>query len=39
VSHAIDNQKIQKQIVTVMGGGEEAFNWWKNIYDMWSDGK
>lgn len=32
----IDNQKIQKQIVTIMEGGEEAFNRRKNIYDIWS---
>ncbi|MCR4289750.1 MAG: ATP-binding protein [Candidatus Scalindua sp.] len=32
----IDNKKIQKQIVTIMEGGEEAFNRRKNIYDIWS---
>ena len=32
----IDNQKTQKQIVTIMEGGEEAFNRRKNIYEIWS---
>ncbi|MGR3317610.1 MAG: TrlF family AAA-like ATPase [Candidatus Anammoxibacter sp.] len=32
----IDNQETQKQIVTIMEGGEEAFNRRKNIYEIWS---
>ncbi len=32
----IDNQKTQKHIVTIMEGGEEAFNRRKNIYEIWS---
>jgi len=32
----IDTQETQKQIVTIMEGGEEAFNRRKNIYEIWS---
>jgi len=32
----IDNHETQKQIVTIMEGGEEAFNRRKNIYELWS---
>ncbi len=32
----IDNRETQKQIVTIMEGGEEAFNRRKNIYELWS---
>jgi len=32
----IDNYATQKQIVTIMEGGEEAFNRRKNIYELWS---
>ncbi len=32
----IDNQKTQKQIITIMEGGEEAFNRRKNIYEIWT---
>lgn len=32
----IDNPSIQKEIVTIMEGGEEAFNRRKNIYELWS---
>ncbi len=32
----IDNPETQKQIVTIMEGGEEAFNKRKNIYEIWS---
>ncbi|MBU0991889.1 MAG: histidinol-phosphatase [Proteobacteria bacterium] len=32
----IDNQDTQKQIVTIMEGGKEAFNRRKNIYELWS---
>ena len=32
----IDNYDTQKQIVTIMEGGEEAFNRRKNIYELWS---
>ena len=32
----IDNQIMQKQIVTIMEGGEEAFNRRKNIYSIWN---
>ena len=32
----IDNQETQKQIVTIMEGGEEAFNRRKSIYEIWS---
>jgi len=32
----IDNCDTQKQIVTIMEGGEEAFNRRKNIYEIWS---
>ncbi|MEA1971743.1 MAG: hypothetical protein U9N34_00360 [Candidatus Cloacimonadota bacterium] len=32
----IDNSITQKQIVTIMEGGEEAFNRRKNIYEIWS---
>lgn len=32
----IDCREMQKQIVTIMEGGEEAFNRRKNIYSMWS---
>ncbi len=32
----IDNPITQKQIVTIMEGGEEAFNRRKNIYEIWS---
>lgn len=35
----IDNQKTQEQIVTIMEGGEEAFNRRKNIYEIWSSKK
>jgi len=31
----IDNQQTQHQIVTIMEGGEEAFNRRKNIYELW----
>jgi len=32
----IDNYDTQKQIVTIMEGGKEAFNRRKNIYEIWS---
>jgi ABC-type cobalamin/Fe3+-siderophores transport systems, ATPase components len=32
----IDSHDTQKQIVTIMEGGEEAFNRRKNIYELWS---
>jgi len=32
----VDNYDTQKQIVTIMEGGEEAFNRRKNIYELWS---
>lgn len=32
----IDNYATQKEIVTIMEGGEEAFNRRKNIYELWS---
>jgi len=32
----IDNSSTQKEIVTIMEGGEEAFNRRKNIYELWS---
>ena len=32
----IDNHDTQKQIVTIMEGGEKAFNRRKNIYELWS---
>ena len=32
----IDTHDTQKQIVTIMEGGEEAFNRRKNIYELWS---
>ncbi len=32
----IDNYDTQNQIVTIMEGGEEAFNRRKNIYELWS---
>lgn len=32
----IDDKETQKQIVTIMEGGEEAFNRRKNIYEIWS---
>lgn len=32
----VDNHETQKQIVTIMEGGEEAFNRRKNIYELWS---
>jgi ABC-type lipoprotein export system ATPase subunit len=32
----IDNYDTQKQIVTIMEGGEEAFNRRKNRYELWS---
>jgi hypothetical protein len=32
----IDNHDIQKQIVTIMEGGKEAFNRRKNIYSIWN---
>ncbi len=32
----IDNHTTQEQIVTIMEGGEEAFNRRKNIYEIWS---
>ncbi len=32
----IDTPGTQKQIVTIMEGGEEAFNRRKNIYEIWS---
>jgi len=32
----IDNYDTQKQIVTIMEGGEEAFKRRKNIYELWS---
>ncbi|KFZ44609.1 hypothetical protein DS62_13210, partial [Smithella sp. SC_K08D17] len=32
----IDNPSTQKEIVTIMEGGEEAFNRRKNIYELWS---
>lgn len=35
----IDNYDTQKQIVTIMEGGEEAFNRRKNIYELWSTKK
>jgi hypothetical protein len=31
----IDNPETQKQIVTIMEGGEEAFNKRKGIYELW----
>lgn len=36
VSGTIDNHETQNQIVTIMEGGEEAFNRRKNIYELWS---
>lgn len=35
----IDDHNMQKQIVTIMEGGEEAFNRRKNIYSIWNIGK
>jgi len=35
-SGTIDNYDTQKQIVTIMEGGEEAFKRRKNIYELWS---
>lgn len=35
----IDHPETQKQIVTIMEGGEEAFNRRKNIYELWSKRK
>ena len=35
-SGTIDYPETQKQIVTIMEGGEEAFNRRKNIYEIWS---
>jgi len=32
----IDEHNMQKQIVTIMEGGEEAFNRRKNIYSIWN---
>jgi DNA repair ATPase RecN len=32
----IDDHNIQKQIVTIMEGGEEAFSRRKNIYNIWN---
>ncbi|MBU0474134.1 MAG: histidinol-phosphatase [Bacteroidetes bacterium] len=32
----IDDPETQEQIVTIMEGGEEAFNRRKNIYEIWS---
>jgi len=32
----IDNRQTQHHIVTIMEGGEEAFNRRKNIYELWS---
>ena len=32
----IDCREMQKQIVTIMEGGEEAFNRRKNIYSIWN---
>jgi ABC-type lipoprotein export system ATPase subunit len=32
----IDNPEIQKQIVTIMEGGKEAFKRRKNIYSIWN---
>ncbi|HED06371.1 MAG TPA: histidinol-phosphatase [Ignavibacteria bacterium] len=34
-SGTIDNPETQKQIVTIMEGGEEAFNKRKGIYELW----
>jgi len=31
----IDNPKTQRQIITIMEGGKEAFNRRKNIYEIW----
>ena len=31
----IDSHDTQKQIITIMEGGEEAFNRHKNIYELW----
>lgn len=36
VAGTIDNPETQKQIVTIMEGGEEAFNRRKNIYSIWN---
>jgi len=36
-SGTIDNPETQKQIVTIMEGGKEAFNRRKNIYELWSN--
>ncbi len=36
-SGTIDNPEMQKQIVTIMEGGKEAFNRRKNIYELWSN--
>lgn len=33
---SIDDHTMQKQIVTIMEGGEEAFNRRKNIYSIWN---
>lgn len=35
-SGTIDDPETQKEIVTIMEGGEEAFNRRKNIYEIWS---
>ena len=35
----IDSPQTQKQIVTIMEGGEEAFSRRKNIYELWSKKK
>lgn len=35
----IDNADTQKEIVTIMEGGEEAFNRRKNIYSIWNINK
>jgi len=34
----IDNREIQKAIVSIMEGGEEAFNRRKDIYGLWKEG-
>ncbi|MCF6148417.1 MAG: AAA family ATPase [Candidatus Kuenenia sp.] len=36
IAGTIDNPETQEQIVTIMEGGQEAFNRRKNIYELWS---
>lgn len=35
-SGSIDNPSLQKEIVDIMEGGEEAFNKRKEIYQIWN---